>query len=151
LHHLLHENTIAFLDRASPCSTRDAAISALIDLLVAEGRLSSHEPFRSAIFQREQIVSTGIGMGIAIPHAKLKGLSSFFIAIGILQAGIDWNALDGAPVRLIFLIGGPEEKQTEYLHILSQLTRYIKDAEFRSALLKAGSPQDVIDLYTETS
>ena len=62
---------------------------------------------------------TGIGIGVAIPHAKLEGYSDFFIAIGVQKKkGIDWNALDGSDVKLIFMIGGPENKQTEYLKIL---------------------------------
>jgi len=71
------------------------------------------------MLEREKIVSTGIGMGVAIPHAKLTSVEDFFIAIGILSKGVQWNALDGGPVRLIFMIGGPDDKQTAYLQILS--------------------------------
>ena len=71
--------------------------------------------------KREKIVSTGIGMGVAIPHAKLPSFDRFFLAVGLqkVKDGIDWDALDGAPVRLIFMIGGPANQQTDYLKILS--------------------------------
>ena len=71
-------------------------------------------------------------MGVAVPHAKMDNFTDFFIAVGIQkQKGLDWNALDKAPVRLIFMIGGPEDKQSEYLQILSLLTSAIKDVELR--------------------
>ncbi len=62
--------------------------------------------------EREKIVSTGIGMGVAIPTPKLNSVEDFFIAIAVLTHGVEWNALDGGPVRLIFMIGGPDDKQT---------------------------------------
>jgi len=86
-------------------------------------------------------------MGVALPHAKLSELDDFFIAIGVeRKKGIEWNALDKAPVRLIFLIGGPDNRQAEYLQILSQLTSAIKDMELRKEILQAESTQEVFAL-----
>jgi PTS system nitrogen regulatory IIA component len=97
---------------------------------------------------REKIVSTGIGLGVAIPHAKMAGYDDFFIAIGIQEGrGIEWYSLDGSHVHLIFMIGGPASRQTEYLNILSKLTLAIKDSERRQSLLKATSARQVIDLF----
>ncbi len=139
----LDSRLIAFLD----VDTRDEAIYALIDLLDED--LPDKEGFTKAIFHREQLVSTGIGMGIAIPHAKLKELTDFFIVIGIQKKkGLDWNALDKAPVRLIFMIGGPEDKQNEYLQILSLLTSAIRDIELRKQLLNANSAEQVLHLFS---
>ena len=92
----LDSRLIAFLD----VETRDEAINVLIDLLNQAGKLPDREAFRQAIFHREEIVSTGIGMGVAFPHAKIADLDDFFVAVGLLEKGIDWNALDGAPVRI---------------------------------------------------
>lgn len=139
----LDARLIAFLD----VGVRDAAIDELIDLLWKEGKLPDQKAFRAAIIHREQLVSTGIGMGVALPHAKLAQLDDFFIAIGIQRKkGIEWNALDKAPVRLIFLIGGPDNRQAEYLQILSQLTTAIKDVELRKEMLQAESAQEVLAL-----
>ena len=141
---LLDSQLISFLD----VETRDEAIDALVDLLDQSGKLPDKKKFRRAIFDREQLVSTGIGMGIAVPHAKLKEFSSFSIAIGIQQnKGLEWNALDTAPVRIIFMIAGPDNKQSEYLQILSQLTSAIKDVNLRKALLRADSAQEVLSLF----
>jgi PTS system nitrogen regulatory IIA component len=135
---------VAFLDVQS----RNEALHSLIDLLCATGKLHDRNSFYKAIMDRENIVSTGIGMGVAIPHAKLASYDDFFIAIGILQKGIEWKALDEAPVRLIFMIGGPDDKQTEYLQILSSLTMAIKDEERRKKILTLNSKTAIIQLFT---
>lgn len=127
--------------------TRDEALHYLVDRLAEKGQLPDKNAFYQAIIEREKIVSTGIGMGIALPHAKLPFYDHFFIAIGILQKPVEWNALDGAPVRIIFMIGGPDDKQTEYLQILSHLTRAIKDEERRKKLLSLTKPQSIIELF----
>ncbi len=140
----LDSRLVSFLD----VDTRDEAIDVLINLLDAKGHLPDKAAFRNAIFQREQLVSTGIGMGVAIPHAKLKEFSDFSIAIGIQQKkGIDWNALDLAPVRLIFLIAGPDHKQTEYLQILSLLTSSIRSMDLRKKLLNARDSEEVLQVF----
>jgi PTS system nitrogen regulatory IIA component len=142
----LDSRLISFLD----ATTRDEAIDALIDVLAKAGKLPDKALFRTAIFHREKIVSTGIGMGVAVPHAKLKNFSNFFIAIGIQKKmGLDWNALDKAPVRIVFMIGGSEDKQSEYLQILSQLTSAVKNVDLRKALLKSQSPEQVLRLFSD--
>jgi nitrogen PTS system EIIA component len=141
----LDSRLITFLN----VDTRDEAIIALIELLDEEDHLPNKEAFRKAIFHREELVSTGIGMGVAIPHAKLKDFTDFFLVVGIQQKkGLDWNALDTAPVRLIFMIGGPEDKQTEYLQILSLLTSAIRDVDLRKKLLSAQTSAEVLELFS---
>lgn len=128
--------------------TRNQALSQLVDTLDAAGKLIDKQAFYHAILEREKIVSTGIGIEVAIPHAKLAGYQDFFIAIGIQkQRGLEWNAIDGIPVRIIFMIGGPENRQTQYLKILSLITMAIKDEQRRKRLLKAETPQEVIEAF----
>lgn len=139
----LESNLVIFLD----AETRDEALYAMVDLIHKAGKLQDKQIFYDAIIEREKIVSTGIGMGAAIPHAKLPQYDDFFMAIGILNKGLDWNALDGSDVRLIFMIGGPDDKQTEYLQILSALTQAIKDEQIRKKMLTLNSPSDIIELF----
>ena len=140
----LDERLVLFLNADS----RDEALGQLVGLLEKTGKLKNSKVFYDAILEREKIVSTGIGLEVAIPHAKLQGYETFFVAIGIQsKKGIEWNALDGSPVRLIFMIGGPDNKQTEYLKILSDLTHAIKNEERRKKLLKAYDAKDVIALF----
>jgi len=142
----LDDSLVGFLD----AEHRDEALSQLVDLLDKNGKLRDRDTFYRAILEREKVVSTGIGMGVAIPHAKLREYEDFFIVIGIqAKKGIEWSSLDGSLVRLIFLIGGPENKQTEYLKILSHLTMAIKDEERRKKLLKASNPLEVVQLFRE--
>lgn len=143
----LDSRLICFITEES----RDAAIDGLIVLLDEEGKLPNKSVFRKAIYQREEIVSTGIGLGVAIPHAKMGDLKEFFVAVGVQKnKGIEWNALDKAPVRIVFMIGGPDNKQAEYLQILSMLTSAIKEPELRKKVLKASSADEVFHLFSHS-
>ena len=126
---------------------RNDALKELVDLLDSQKKLEDKELFYNAILEREQLVSTGIGVGVAVPHAKLADYDTFFIAVGIAQKAIAWDAIDGVPVRLIFMIGGPDDKQTEYLQLLSRLTLAIKDGERRKKMLQLNNPKDMITLF----
>lgn len=119
----------------------------MVDKLHSADQILDKELFYQAILDREHIVSTGIGMGVAIPHAKLAAYRNFFIAIAILQKGVNWNALDDVPVRLIFMIGGPDYKQTEYLQILSAITLAIRDEERRKKILTLNSKEAIMQLF----
>ncbi len=135
--------SVAFLEATS----RDEAIKELIQRLSQDHNLVNEEEFLNAIMQREKIASTGIGVGVAVPHAKLPIYDDFFIAVGILKQGIDWGAMDELPVKLIFLIGGPDDKQTQYLNLLSQLTLYLRDEEVRKKLLTLTAPEQMIQIF----
>jgi PTS system nitrogen regulatory IIA component len=140
----LEPSLILFFEAES----RDSALHKLVDLAEKQGKLEDAKAFYEAIIDRERIVSTGIGMGIAIPHAKLPSYDHFFIAIGFLTNGVEWNAIDGAPVRLIFMIGGPDDKQTEYLQLLSALTIAVKDEDRRKKILNSSTPIEIIENLT---
>lgn len=140
----LDDRLVVFLN----VETQGETLKTLVDALDGAHKLKDKDLFYHAILEREKIVSTGIGLGVAIPHTKLQGYDEFFIAVGVQSGrGIEWNSLDGTQVHLIFMIGGPDNRQTEYLNILSRLTVAIKDPERRKALLKATSAKQVIDLF----
>lgn len=139
----LDPDYIQFLE----ASSRDDVITALVDKMSDLNVISDSKSLFDAIIEREKIVTTGIGMGVAIPHAKLPGYDSFFIALGILKTGVEWNALDGSPVRLVFLIAGPDDKQTEYLQILSALTQAVKHDDLRKTLLTTKTPEEAYKLF----
>lgn len=140
----LDKNLILFIDSAN----RDEVLHSMVNHIDDVKHLENKESFYQAIIDREKIVSTGIGIGVAIPHAKLPGYDDFFIAIGILRKGVNWEALDGSLVRLVFMIGGPDDKQTEYLQILSSLTGAIKNEDLRKKLLTLNSPVDILNLFS---
>ena len=146
LSELVEEGVVCFLEETH----RNDAIKALVESLADAGEVAEKDHFVEALLNREKIVSTGIGMEVAIPHAKLPSFNHFFLAVGIKkdQEGIDWDSLDGTPVRLIFMIGGPANQQTEYLNILSKLTAAIKDEERRKHLIAAQTKEEVVSLFT---
>ncbi|MBT3394183.1 MAG: PTS sugar transporter subunit IIA [Waddliaceae bacterium] len=127
-------------------ATRKETIDALVDTLDAAGKLEDKKAFSDAIHVREDSVSTAVGRGIAIPHAKLQEYGSFFIAIGIIKEGVDWHALDGKDVTIVFMVGGPDDKQADYLQILSKITFAVKDKKIRKAMMEE-SPEDIINLF----
>lgn len=140
----LDEDLVLFMQ----ADNRDDALNRLVDLLEEKKKLQDPKRFYQAILEREKIVPTAIGLGVAVPHAKLHCYKDFFIAIGIqVQQGLEWNALDGMPVQLIFMIGGPDNRQTEYLRILSHLTMAIKNKERRKQLLECHCTKKVIELF----
>lgn len=141
----LNQDHVLFLE----ASTRDEALNTLIDRLDDQGILPDSASFRSAIYHREGLVSTGIGAGVAIPHARMSAYEDFFLAIGIQQKqGLEWGALDKVPVRLIFLIGGPDDEQADYLQLLSSLTHMVRNADLRKKLLQAAKSEDVVRLLS---
>lgn len=139
----LNPKTITFLQS----DNRERALRELVGLIESTQKLDDGGAFLQAIYDREKIVTTGIGMGVAIPHAKLPLFDTFFIAIGIHPKGLEWHAIDGMPVRLVFMIGGPDDKQTEYLQLLSHLTLAIKDEERRKKMLQLSHPKDIMALF----
>ena len=139
----LEPDLVLFLE----VETQEEVLSRLVDLLASRGKLDNKEAFLKAVLAREALVSTGIGMGVAIPHAKLAIYDDFFIAIGILKRGVEWDALDAAPVRIVFMIGGPDDKQTEYLQILSRLTCALKDEQRRKKLLQLSHGEEIVGLF----
>lgn len=139
----MNKDLVLFLNS----TTRNEAIQTLVDAIHIVHKLPDPQIFYQAILDREKLVSTGIGMGVSLPHAKMADYDSFFIAIGILNKGVDWNAIDHTPVRLIFMIGGPDDKQTEYLQILSHLTLLIKKEEIRKKMLTLNSQEAIIGLF----
>ena len=141
----LEEELVAFLD----VSTSDEAIVALIDVLDAAGKLKDKDDFYHEVLEREMTVSTAISNGVAIPHAKLSCYDDFFVAIGIVKNGVNWNAFDGIPVQLIFMVGGPDDKQMHYLQLLSALTLAVKDKDMREKIVALSSPEDIVEVLIQ--
>jgi nitrogen PTS system EIIA component len=133
----LTEESILF----SGSNTKEEVLKELVDLVASQKKVSEKNRFYQAIAERENLVSTGIGMGIAIPHAKLNVCQDFFIAVAVLIKGVEWNAIDDSLVRLVFLIGGPENRQTEYLKILSLITTAMRDEHLRKRLITTATPK----------
>ncbi len=102
-----------------------------------------------ALKEREEIMSTGIGFGIAIPHAKINAVSEMAFAIGISRTGIDFDSMDGEPVHLIILVAAGEKQHKEYLRLMSSIMAILKVDEVKERIIKAESNDAILDIFKE--
>lgn len=131
---LLKRNSI--LLNAAPANKADA-INTLGDLMDKSGNLSNKDEYLKAVFAREESGSTGLGEGIATPHAKSSGVREAGLAAMVVPNGVDFDALDGQPSRLFFMIAAPEGAADTHVEVLSQLATMIIDPDFKEALISA--------------
>ncbi|KXG73698.1 PTS sugar transporter subunit IIA [Thermotalea metallivorans] len=124
-------------------------IEELITPLVDQGIVTDKENFIKTVMEREKQVSTGIGMGIAIPHGKSKDVQEPSIVFGKSKKGIDYESLDGQPSYIFFLIAVPEGSSSEHLRVLSQLSRKLMHEHVRKQLMEARQEEDVIHAFHE--
>jgi PTS system nitrogen regulatory IIA component len=124
-------------------------LEALIELIEKEKLVENADVLRSSIFSREELMSTGIGLGIAVPHVRIKGVKNIIIAIGINKNGIqDYESLDGEPVRIVIMIIAGEEQHQDYLLLLSQMVKILKKNSMITNLLQAQQAEEVIGLIS---
>ncbi|MYL20970.1 PTS fructose transporter subunit IIC [Halobacillus litoralis] len=147
LHSLTNKNLIQVNVEAE---TKEQTIDELIDLLAAENVLTSRADVKEAILEREAEGSTGIGMNIAIPHAKSTAVKEPRVVFGVKQEGVDWSSLDGTEAKLIFMIVVPKESEgTQHLKILQMLSRKLMDDQYREQLLQVTSTDEAYELLKE--
>jgi mannitol/fructose-specific phosphotransferase system IIA component (Ntr-type) len=130
-------------------STKDAVLEELVGILRDAGALDDADEVLRAVRRREEVLSTGIGSGVAIPHGKARGASGLAMAAGVTRAPIDFDALDGQPVRLFFLLVGPEEAAGQHVKALSRISRLVRRDDFRERLAAAGSPAEFLAVLAE--
>jgi fructose-specific phosphotransferase system IIA component len=124
---------------------KDEVIEELVELLVESCNVSDADTILDAVLSREREGSTGLEKGVAIPHAKSDAVNRLCIAIGISKDGIDFEALDGKPSQLFFLMVAPTGESGPHVQAIAKIVKMIKIDRFRSKLLKAKQPQEVID------
>jgi nitrogen PTS system EIIA component len=121
---------------------KNAALSRLLGLLATSSAVRDPQGLQQAILSREVMMSTGVGYGVAIPHAKIPSVDRFLLAIGISQGGIAYGSLvDDQPVKLLCMIAAPEGRNAEYLKLLSVLMKFIKSE--KGLILNASHPDEV--------
>lgn len=140
---LLKKDTV-IIDLAA--TSKAAAIDEMTKKLDQAGRLNSLDGFREAILKRESQSTTGIGEGIAIPHAKTDAVKTPSILFAKSTKGVDYESLDGQPAHLLFMIAASAGANNEHLETLSRLSSLLMDAKFRESLLAAQSPEEVINI-----
>ena len=130
-------------------TTKNQAIAELVDLLAKNGEIQDANAVLNAVLEREMTRTTGIGNGLAIPHGKSSGTSQLVMAIGKLAAPIDFQAIDGRPVSLIWLLASPPDKTGPHIHALARISRLMTSDKFRQALTQAKSAQEIYDVIVQ--
>ena len=126
-----------------------SALERLCDTLSSCPEVQDSDIFYRSILKREELSSTGVGMGVGIPHVKIPEVTDYVMAVGRSFQGIDFQSHDGQPVYLIFLIGASDRQTREFVKILAGLTRLLKSECNRRGLLEASSPVEFIRLLRE--
>ena len=121
----------------------------MVGLMEGCSQIEDLKLFLDDVYAREKLGSTGIGEGIALPHARSKGVKNLIISFGRSLHGVDFDALDANPAHLIFLIGTPKEDVGNYLKTLAQLSRLLKKEYLRKKLLLAESKEDILNIFKE--
>jgi PTS system nitrogen regulatory IIA component len=142
---LIAQDRIIFLD----CKTKREALIAMAENLSTAPQIKNPQELKEEILKRDDLMTTAIGLGIAIPHVRLSSVTDLVVSVGISSADItDFKALDDEPVRLLIMIAAASAHHAYYLKTLSYFSRQLKNRELFSALLAAKTPSEAFSLLT---
>ncbi|HXX64275.1 MAG TPA: PTS sugar transporter subunit IIA [Bacteroidota bacterium] len=130
-------------------SNKKDVIDGMIDLVATSPKVLDKEKVRKAIFEREEIMSTGVGNGFAIPHGKTEAVSDIVAAFAVTAAPIDYQSLDEKPVRLVFLLVGKDNLVGPHIKLLSRISRLMNKEEFRKRLLDLKTPKEILEAFRQ--
>ena len=125
------------IDVNATCSNKDEAIDTLVSLMAKQGNLNNQDVYKQGIYAREELSTTGIGEGIAIPHAQSEAVNAPGPAAMVVKDGVDYQSLDNQPAKLFFMIAVPKTGGNEHLQILAMLSQMLMDTDFKDSLIKS--------------
>jgi fructose-specific phosphotransferase system IIA component len=128
---------------------KEDVINELINLFGKDPRVTDLEKVRSAVLEREKIMSTGVGKGFAIPHGKTSAVTEILAAFGKTVRPIDYQSLDSQPVHLVFLLVGKDNLVSTHIKLLSRISRMMNKDEFRKSLIDAHSTAEILELFNK--
>ncbi|RNC85587.1 MAG: PTS sugar transporter subunit IIA [Balneola sp.] len=124
-------------------------INSMIDLLSSKMDEDALEQVREGVFEREFVMSTGVGKGLAIPHCKTKAIDDNYAAFAKLSTPLDYDSIDNEPVELIFLLVGPDSKHSHHIKLLSRISRLMNSASFREKILSSTTKEVILEAFKE--
>jgi fructose-specific phosphotransferase system IIA component len=130
-------------------TSKKQIIDGMIDLVASSPKILDREKVRKAIFEREEIMSTGVGNGFAIPHGKTDAVTDIVAAFAVTAQPIDYQSLDEKPVRLVFLLVGKDNLVGPHIKLLSRISRLMNKEEFRTRLLGLGTKQEILEAFRQ--
>ncbi len=129
--------------------TKNEIIDELVRALEGLPEIRDLDEVRRAVLERESVMSTGVGKGLALPHAKTSAVTGTVAAFAVTHDPVEWGAIDNEPVRLVFLLVGTEAAKSQHIKVLSRVSRLMNRDDFRACLLEADSPDDVVEEFEE--
>lgn len=124
-------------------------LNELIELLKPEVSNEQLNEIRKAVFEREDIMSTGVGKGLAIPHGKAKNIEKNYASFALLKEPVAYESVDEEPVRIVFLLVGPDSKNNIHIKLLSRISRLMNSSEFRNKLMKCESASEIHKVFKD--
>ncbi|RLD16077.1 MAG: PTS fructose transporter subunit IIA [Caldiserica bacterium] len=126
---------------------RDDAMKEMLEVMKGSPEITDFDGFVNDVIERENLHTTGVGDGIALPHSRSRNVKEFFLIFARSKEGIDFKAIDGKPVYLIFLMGAPQEALDVYLKVLAHINRFIgRNEELKKKLLEAETEEEIIEI-----
>ncbi len=130
-------------------ASKDALLEELVAVLRDAGAIGDAEGVLRAVRDRERVLSTGVGSGVAIPHGKSEAVPQLAMAAGLTSGPVEFDALDGEPVRLLFLLVGPDSAAGQHVKALSRISRLVRRDAFRERLIAARTPEEFVSIVAE--
>jgi fructose-specific phosphotransferase system IIA component len=130
-------------------SNKQELISVLVDSLSDKIGAEHLQEIKEAVWEREQVMSTGVGKGLAIPHCKTELVDENHGAFAVLKEPLEFNSVDDTPVRLVFLLVGPNEKNSIHIKLLSRISRLMNSGTFREQVFSCESSQQILEAFQE--
>lgn len=124
-------------------STKEEVISTLLDRLYENGKISNYELAKKSVLEREALMSTGVGKGVALPHGRYPDIDDVLVSIGVAPKGIDFEAVDGYPVNIFVLLLTPEKYPSKHLKLLSRFSRILNIEKCRQEILSVKSVEEI--------
>jgi len=128
-------------------TSKEDALRELVDVLATSPDVTDKEELLNAIFEREKVISTGVGIEVALPHVKIASVKNFVIAIGRSHKGIDFESLDDKPVYIVVMIGANDKQAGDFLKVLARLVLKLKNRSFRKQVMFAPNPKRIKELF----
>lgn len=128
---------------------KEKIIEEMVDHLYRKKKIKNRAKILKAILDREQVMSTGVGDGVALPHGKAEGVSEMLVVLGIANREVDFHSMDNKPVRFIFMLIGPPDKAGPHLKALGRISELMRQREFRERLMQASTVPEVMQAIQE--
>lgn len=127
--------------------TKEEVLREMVDALATSPHVKDPKDLLAKVLERERTLSTGVGVGLAVPHVKIASVGDFVIGIGRSLVGVEFDSIDKLPVHIVVMIACNESQSGDYLKVLGKLVRVLKEPDFQTAVLRSTTPHHIVDIF----